>query len=171
VCQGMSSPKQVGVVEPSRQEAPLPSATSRLPGLSLEEDYFATPQIPVSSPSPNTELPASLALPLGRTRSSTPQSPVPLRAKPSVSVDDDSASIRSFVPTLSAGDDLEAMLSEMLDSDARWRLEQDEFDDGWEGQSESDSDSDIDSQDPEDDGQEPALNPNSNCFLEIGYGD
>ena len=156
----MSSPKEGGVVEASRLEAPLQSAASRLSGLSIEEDYFTTSQIPPaagdnSSPSPNTELPASLALPLARTRSSTPQSPRgPLRAKPSVSLDDDSASIRSFVPTLSAGDDLEAMLSEMLGSDARWRIEHDEFDDdGWEGQSESDdSDSDLDSQDPEDDG-------------------
>ena len=152
----MSSPRQAGTVEPSRLEAPIQSAASRLSGLSLEEEYFTTPQVPVPSPSPNgTELPASLALPLSRTRSSTPQSPgpPPLRAKPSVSVDDDSVSIRSFVPTISAGDDLEAMLSEMLGSDARWKMEQDEFEDMWEGQSESDhSDSDVDSEDPEDDG-------------------
>jgi hypothetical protein len=152
----MSSPKRGGLIDPSRLEAPLPSAASRLSGLSIEEDYFATPQIPVSSPSPGTELPASVALPLARTRSSTPQSPVPLRALPSVSLDDDTVSIRSFVPTLSAGDDLEAMLSEMLGSDARWRMEQDEFD-AWEGQSESDSDSDIDSEDPDDDGLPPRI--------------
>ncbi len=147
----MSSPEREGIIEPSRLEVPLQSAASRLSGLSLEEDYFTTPQIPVSSPSPVTELPASVALPLASTRSSTPQSPGPLRAKPSVLVDDDTVSIRSFVPTLSAGDDLEAMLSEMLGSDARWRIEQDEFDD-WEGQSESDSDSDIDSEEPNNDG-------------------
>jgi hypothetical protein len=152
----MSSPKRGGLIDPSRLEAPLPSAASRLSGLSIEEDYFATPQTPVSSPSPGTELPASVALPLARTRSSTPQSPVPLRALPSVSVDDDTVSIRSFVPTLSAGDDLEAMLSEMLGSDARWRMEQDEFD-AWEGQSESDSDEDIDSEDPDDDGLPPRI--------------
>lgn len=160
----MSSPKQGGAVEPSRLEAPLQSAASRLSGLSIEEDYFTSSQIPppANSPSPNTEVPASLALPLARTRSSTPQSPGgPLRAKPSVSLDDDSASIRSFVPTLSAGDDLEAMLSEMLGSDGRWRIEQDEFDDdGWEGQSESDnSDSDLDSEDPEDDGSPLTCKP------------
>jgi hypothetical protein len=75
-----------------------------------------------------------------------------------VSVDDDSVSIRSFVPTIAAGDDLEAMLSEMLGSDAQWRIEQgDEFDDDeWEGHSQSDdSNSDIDSEDPEDDGLYP----------------
>ena len=147
----MSSPKRGSIIEPSRLEAPLQSAASRLSGLSIEDDYFSTPQIPVSSPSPGTELPASVALPLASTRSSTPQSPVPLRAKPSVLVDDDTVSIRSFVPTLSAGDDLEAMLSEMLGSDARWRIEQDEFDD-WEGQSESELDSDIDYEDPDNDG-------------------
>ena len=81
----------------------------------------------------------------------------PLRAGPSISVDDDNASIRSFVPTVSAGDDLEAMLSEMLGSDARWRMEMDGDGDGdgdvWEGQSDEDSDSELDlEKEPEDDG-------------------
>ena len=138
----MSSPKEEGKGGPSRPTAPLP----RLSSLSIEIDR---PQLPLSSspqrPS-SPELPASLALPLSRTRSSTPQSPgVPLRAGPSVSVDDDSASIRSFVPTLSAGDDLEAMLSEMLGSDAKWRIEQDDDIDVWDAQSDSESDSDLDS--------------------------
>jgi hypothetical protein len=150
----MSSPKKdEGKGGPSRPTAPLP----RLSSLSIEEGYFARPQLP-SSPSPqrpsSPDLPASLALPLSRTRSSTPQSPgVPLRAGPSVSVDDDSASIRSFVPTLSAGDDLEAMLSEMLGSDAKWRIEQDDDIDVWDAQSDDESDSDLDSNDEnEDDG-------------------
>lgn len=70
-----------------------------------------------------------------------------------MSVDDDSASIRSFVPTLSAGDDLEAMLSEMLGSDAKWRIEQDDDIDVWDAQSDDESDSDLDSNDEnEDDG-------------------
>lgn len=57
------------------------------------------------------------------------------------------------MPTVSAGDDLEAMLSEMLGSDTRWRMEQDEDIDVWEGESEGDSDSDLDvDEEPEDDG-------------------
>jgi vacuolar fusion protein MON1 len=68
-------------------------------------------------------------------------------------VDDDSASIRSFVPTVSAGDDLEAMLSEMLGTDARWRLEQDDDINIWEGQSDGESETDSSSDDdPNDDG-------------------
>ena len=63
------------------------------------------------------------------------------------------------MPTLAAGDDLEAMLSEMLGSDARWRIEQDDDLDAWDGQSDDDSDSDLDSNDEnEDDGQN-----SSNC--------
>lgn len=69
-------------------------------------------------------------------------------------MDDDSASIRSFVPTVAAGDDLEAMLSEMLGSETRWRLEQeqDENDniDLWEDLSEDDSDSDLEENGHED---------------------
>jgi len=58
------------------------------------------------------------------------------------------------VPTISAGDDLEAMLSEMLGSDARWRMDQEGAIDAWEGQSEDESDSDsISSEEPEDDGK------------------
>ena len=139
------------------------SAASRLASLSLNEDYFNQPQSTPASesgeggpPRPaSPDLPASLALPLARTRSSTPQSPVPLRAGPSVSVDDDSASIRSFVPTLTAGEDLEAMLSEMLGSDTRWRMEHGEEEiDVWEGESEGDEGiSDVDSVgEPEDPG-------------------
>lgn len=137
------------------------SAEARLAAVSLEEDYFGRSQVPESntrSADPlqrptSTELPASLALPLSRTRSSTPQTPVPLRAAPSISVDDDTASVRSFVPTVTGGDDLEAMLSEMLGSDSRWRMEQEEDIDVWEGQSEDDSISDVDSlSEPEDAG-------------------
>ena len=117
----------------------------------------ARPRSPEEASSPqrprSTDLPASLALPLARSRSSTPSSGSPLRGGPSTSVDDDSASVRSFVPTLSAGDDLEAMLSEMLGSDTRWRLDQDDDIDLWEGLSEGESDSDSGSGDePEDDG-------------------
>src|SRR6202035_1449759 len=136
----MSSPKEASRSGLSRPKASL---QPRLSSLSIEEGYFARSSLPpTSSPQhpSSPDLPASLALPVTRTRSSPPQSPVPLRGGPSVSVDDDSASIRSFVPTLAAGDDLEAMLSEMLGSDARWRIEQgDEFDDDeWEGHSQSD---------------------------------
>jgi hypothetical protein len=150
----MSSPKEAGRSSLSRPNVPL---QPRLSSLSIEEGYIARSQTPLTSspqhPS-SPDLPASLALPLSRTRSSTPQSPVPLRGGPSVSVDDDSASIRSFVPTLAAGDDLEAMLSEMLGSDARWRIEQDDDLDVWDGQSDDDSDSDLDSNDEnEDEGQ------------------
>jgi hypothetical protein len=135
---------------------PLESATSRLSSLSIEDDYFGHSQIKAESdalPRPSTtDLPPSLALPLSP-QSSTSNTPVPLRAGPSTSVDEDGASIRSFVPTLSAGDDLETMLSEMLGSDARWRMEEGDDVDFWEGQSEDDSDSDVDSIDePEDDG-------------------
>jgi hypothetical protein len=149
----MSSLKEEGTGGPSRPSALLP----RLSSLSIGEGYFARPEVP-SSPSPqrqsSPDLPASLTLPLSRTRSSTPLSPgVPLRAGPSVSVDDDSASIRSFVPTLSAGDDLEAMLSEMLGTDAKWRIEQDDDIDVWDAQSDDESDSDLDTNDEhEDDG-------------------
>jgi len=141
-------------------ELPIGSSASRL---SIEDDYFTRSQIPTEAPtdslparSPSTDLPASLALPLTRTRSSTPNTATPLRAGPSVSVDDDSASIRSFVPTVSAGDDLEAMLSEMLGSDSRWgRMEQlDEDVHVWDGESEGNSsDSELDGEEePEDDG-------------------
>ena len=138
------------------------SAAARIGTISLEEDYFAPSQIhepntrtgdPLQRPA-STELPASLALPLSRTRSSTPQTPVQLRAAPSISVDDDTVSVRSFVPAVTAGDDLEAMLSEMLGSDSRWRMEQEEDIDVWEGQSEGDSISDVDSlSGPEDAGE------------------
>jgi hypothetical protein len=68
-------------------------------------------------------------------------------------VDDDSASIRSFVPTVSGGEDLEAMLSEMLGTEARWRLAQDDDIDVWEGHSDGESDTDEDyNEDPQDDG-------------------
>jgi len=156
--EAMSSPREGRGQESSfRLEIPLVSSGSRL---SIEEDYFTRSKIP-TSPSPDdsparpasTDLPASLALPLTRSRSSTPNTATPLRAGPSISVDDDSASVRSFVPTVSAGDDLEAMLSEMLGSDTRWRMEEDEDIDVWEGESEGDSDSDLDMEDePEDDG-------------------
>jgi vacuolar fusion protein MON1 len=151
----MTSPRNGGTHESFRVQVPTPfgSGTSRV---SIEEDYFARSQIPASAnnstpPRPSsTDLPASLALPLTHSRSSTPNASTPLRAGPSISVDDDSASIRSFVPTVSGGDDLEAMLSEMLGSDARWRMEQDDDIDVWEGESEDDSDSDLDGE-----GEEP----------------
>jgi hypothetical protein len=152
-----------GSREGGTTDAPAPditeSAASRLATVSLNEDYFDQSQLPqtpsesgevVQRPT-STELPASLALPLSRTRSSTPQTPVPLRAGPSVSVDDDSASIRSFVPTLTAGDDLEAMLSEMLGGDGRLRMEQNDEIDIWEGESEGDSISDVESDGEPDD--------------------
>ena len=138
----------------SHLEVPLPSATSQPSEISIVAEYFAQPQIPDEQRAERlsgTDLPASLALPLASTRSSTPTTASPLRAEPSVSVDDDSVSVRSFVPTLAVGDDLETMLSEMLGSDARWRMEQD--DDVWESQSDGESDSDMDSsEEPEDDG-------------------
>lgn len=153
----MSSPGKGRGHESFQLDVPLVSSGSRL---SIEEDYFTRSKIPSpSSPDepPNrpssTDLPASLALPLTRSRSSTPNTATPLRARPSTSVDDDNASIRSFVPTVSAGDDLEAMLSEMLGSDTRWRMEQDEDIDVWEAESEGNSDSDLDvDEEPEDDG-------------------
>ena len=147
----MSSPKEGRKDEPSRVDVPL---QSRLSKLSIEEGYFARPQAPSTPERPSsTDLPASLALPLARTRSTTPQISTPLRVGPSVSVDDDGASIRSFVPTVAGGEDLEAMLSEMLGADARWRLEQDEDIDAWEGQSDGESDTEsTSSEDPEDDG-------------------
>ena len=139
-------------------ELPIDSSASRL---SIEEDYFIRPQIPTADSTParpsSTDLPASFALPLTRTRSSTPNAATPLRAGPSISVDNDSASIRSFVPTVSGGDDLEAMLSEMLGSDSRWgRMDQGNEDvDFWEGESES-SDSGLDEEEePGDDGLRP----------------
>src|SRR5437762_10661155 len=114
----MSLPKEDREIEPcltSRFEVPVKMSRAS----SIEED---TPQRPSS-----TEFPASLVLPLSRPRASTtPNTPSSLRAGPSVSMDDDSASIRSFVPTVAAGDDLEAMLSEMLGSETRWRLEQEQ---------------------------------------------
>ena len=149
----MSLPKD-GKTDTSRLEVPTASAASQLPSLSIEEDYFPLAQINTTAPGlSNTELPASLALPLSRTRSSTaPNTPTFLRAGPSVSVDDDNASIRSFVPTLAAGDDLENMLSEMLGSETRWRTDEDI--DVWEGQSEDDdnTDSDLDENERLDDG-------------------
>lgn len=151
-------------------EAPRPSALTRLSALSIDEEYFAQPpqqyqqQQPAartlaspSSPRPgSTGLPASLALPLSRQRSSTspaPASTPPLRAAPSVAVDDDTASIRSFVPTVSASDELEAMLSEMLGSE-RWIKEDGELDlDIWGGESDE-NESEFSDADPEDDGTE-----------------
>ena len=60
------------------------------------------------------------------------------------------------MPTVSAGDDLEAMLSEMLGSDSRWgRMEPlDEDVDVWDGESEGgSSDSELDGdEEPDDDG-------------------
>ena len=147
--------------ESSPLDFPLPSSSR----LSMEEDYLASPQMSPSSalssppmrPS-SSELPASVALPLTRSRSSTPQTATPLRAGPSISVDDDNASIRSFVPTVSAGDDLEAMLSEMLGSEARWPVELDDDVDIWEGQSEDESEEDLDlEEEPEDDGIFPLI--------------
>jgi hypothetical protein len=151
-------------------DAPRPSTLTRLSALSIDEEYFAQPpqqhqqQQPAaptlaspssSSPRPaSTDLPASLAFPLSRQRSSTspaPASASPLRAAPSVSVDDDTASIRSFVPTVSASDELEAMLSEMLGGE-RWIKEDDELDmDIWEGESDE-NESEFSDTDPEDDG-------------------
>lgn len=148
----MSLPKD-SETDASRLEVPIALAASQLSSLPIEEDYFALSQKDTVSGLLNTDLPASLALPLSRTRSSTtPNTPTPLRAGPSISVDDDNASIRSFVPTLAAGDDLENMLSEMLDSETRWRMDEDI--DVWEGQSEDDddTDSDLEEDEPQDDG-------------------
>lgn len=145
-----------GETDSSQLEVPLPSTTSQLSSISIVAEYFAQPQIPNEQRAERlsgTDLPASFALPLASTRSSTPTTASPLRAEPSVSVDDDSVSVRSFVPTLAVGDDLETMLSEMLGSDTRWRTDQDDDIDVWESQSEGDSDSDMDSsEEPEDDG-------------------
>ena len=150
----MSLPTEDRETNASRLEVPTVSAASRLPSLSVEEDYFTLSEIDTTAPGLSiTDLPASLALPLSRTRSSTtPNTPTSLRAGPSIYVDDDSASIRSFVPTLAAGDDLENMLSEMLGSETRWRMDEDI--DVWEGQSEDDDDTDSDLEDnePQDDG-------------------
>ena len=150
----MSLPKD-SETDASRLEVPIALAASQLSSLSIEEDYFPLSQKDtIASGLSNTDLPASLALPLSRTRSSTtPNTPISLQAGPSISVDDDdNASIRSFVPTLAAGDDLETMLSEMLDSDTRWRMDEDI--DVWEGQSEDDddTDSDLEVDEPQDDG-------------------
>ena len=156
----MSTPREGNGTESSRLEVPIQSAPSQLSSLSIEENYFAHPQIlsPQQRP-PSTDLPASLALPLSHTRSSTSPNTTPsslLRAAPSTSIDDDNVSIRSFVPTVftaTGGDDLEAMLSEMLGSETRWRQNEDNNDDidVWEGQSEDDSDSDLSDLDDDDD--------------------
>ena len=139
--------------ESSQLDVAVQSAAPQLAALSIEEESFTRSQVTSPQRPSSTELPASLALPLSRTRSSTyPNTPTSLRAGPSISVDDDNASIRSFVPTFAAGDDLEAMLSEMLDSDARWRMEHDDDIDVWEGQSEDDTDSDLDDEESGDDG-------------------
>lgn len=143
--------------EVATETSSLEAKSAALRLSALDDEYFAHPQLPAELTSlqrtSSTELPASLALPLSRTRSSTTSTVTPLRAGPSLSVDDDNASIRSFVPTLSADDDLEAMLDEMLGSDARWRIEQNDDIDVWEGESESDTDSDLCSnEEPEDDG-------------------
>ena len=142
-------------------QAPRPSNTTRLSALSIDEEYFAQPQLPTSPHSPrpaSTDLPAALALPRSRTRSSTsPATPSSLRAAPSVVLDDETASIRSFVPTIAAGDDLEAMLSEMLGGDSRWQMDDNDGLDIWEGQSEGESETDFesDSEPDEDDGTTP----------------
>jgi len=142
-------------------QAPRPSNTTRLSALSIDEEYFAQPQLPTSPHSPrpaSTDLPAALALPRSRTRSSTsPATPSSLRAAPSVVLDDETASIHSFVPTITAGDDLEAMLSEMLGGDSRWQIDDNDELDIWEGQSEGESDTDFesDSEPDEDDGTTP----------------
>jgi len=148
----MSLPKEDKETDASRLEVPIASAASRL---TIEDDYFSLSQMDTTAPGlSSTDLPASLALPLSRPRSSTttPNTPNFLRAGPSISVDDDSASVRSFVPTLAAGDDLENMLSEMLGNESRWRMEEDI--DVWEGQSEDDdeTDSDLEDNEPQDDG-------------------
>jgi hypothetical protein len=144
-CRSQLMTEEVAGSESSRLKVPTQLA-ARLSSLSIDEEYFAPSQTPAEPPRPaSTDLPASLALPLSRTRSSTsPNTPASLRAGPSISVDDDSASIRSFVPTISVGDDLEAMLSEMLGSETRWRIEDGDDIDIWEGQSEDESDSDSD---------------------------
>jgi hypothetical protein len=147
--------------ESQHLQAPMPSTLPPLSALSIDEEYFAQRHLPATPQSPrpaSTDLPASLALPLSRARSSTsPASPPSLRAAPSVSLDDDNASIRSFVPTVNTtGDDLEAMLSEMLGAEARWKIDDDL--DIWEGQSEGDSDTDFDDEsEPEDDGTAPPI--------------
>jgi len=138
-------------------EAPRPSNITRLSALSIDEEYFTQPKLPASLHSPrpaSTDLPAALALPQSRTRSSTsPATPSSLHAAPSVVLDDETASIHSFVPTIAAGDDLEAMLSELLGDSARWKMDDDDQLDIWEGQSEGESDTDFDSDgEPEDDG-------------------
>ena len=147
----MSLPKEDRETDASL-EVPIASAASRL---TIEDDYFSLSQMDTTAPGLSSpDLPASLALPLSRPRSSTttPNTPNFLRAGPSISVDDDSASVRSFVPTLAAGDDLENMLSEMLGNETRWRMEEDI--DVWEGQSEDDdeTDSDLEDNEPQDDG-------------------
>jgi hypothetical protein len=149
----MTQPTKGEGTDPLRLEVPLESAISQLSDLSIEEDYFARSPIPASPQRPSSaDLPASFALPLARTRSSTsPNTPTSLRAGPSISVDDDSASVRSFVPTVTGGEDLEAMLNEMLGSETRWRMDHDDDIDVWEGQSEDDSDSEFEEDDGEDD--------------------
>lgn len=153
----MSSPGLGGKSDASRFKGSIQSAASQISSLSIEENYFGQPQLPLnSSPQrpPSTDLPASLALPPSGTRTSTPNTATPLRAGPSILVDDDTASIRSFAPTFTAGDDLEVMLSEMLGSDTRWRIEHDSDIDIWEAESENETESDLESdEEPEDDGE------------------
>ena len=152
----MSLPKEGTATDASDLEGPIASEASRSSSLPAEVDYFTRSQLYTTPPGlSNTDLPASLALPLARTRSSTTISNTPnfLRAGPSTLIDDDNASIRSFVPTLAAGDDLENLLSEMLGSETRWRMDEDI--DIWEAQSEDEddeTDSDLEENEPEDDG-------------------
>ena len=135
----------------AKGRSPIQAVSSQPSPLSIDEDYFHSSQIAdatqrLGSP----ELPASLALPFTRTRSSTPNTDPPqspLRAAPSASVTDDAASIRSFRTNNPVGDDLEAMLSEMLGSDVKWQMGQDDEVDIWEGASDDDVDFDSDPND------------------------
>src|SRR5262245_18076325 len=97
-----------------RQPELLQTLPSQVSSLTLEDGTAVRSPTRGEGETPTSvELP-SLALPLSRTRSSTTAGTrTPLRAAPSISVDDDNASVRSFVPTLvSGGEDLEAMLGE-----------------------------------------------------------
>jgi First Longin domain of FUZ, MON1 and HPS1 len=151
------------------RHSPIQAHASSTQALPIDEDYFHPSQIntDITQRPASTDLPASLALPLSRTRSSTPNTDSPhspLRAGPSTSVTDDSVSIRSFATNTPAGDDLEAMLSEMLGSDARWQMGHDDEVDVWEG--ESDDDVDFDSDTNDDVGDEGLFSLGSGLLLE-----
>lgn len=134
-------------------EAPKEPAAS---GISIEDEHFAqiqSPEAPNKLPNPtNLDLPPHIAMPLSSIRSTSSGGRV-LREGPTTSIDEDNVSVRSFVPTLSARDDLETMLTEMLGSDGRWRIEDDDDFELWEDRSQGDSSPDIGSiDDLEDEG-------------------